>query len=149
MKPALNHLSTSNQLEDFVKSSNQRVFICQRSFDFSALSLLRIEKLEKERTLSFQCRKNGWTDVCGELEEYEKVLEEERNTKSGCSPALQYLNVSSRYFNVAERCCIWGMNTLLWRHTVHISTVVRPCVNTYWKWKENINPHSTLWYKGY
>ncbi|XP_071339269.1 coiled-coil domain-containing protein 112 isoform X2 [Trachinotus anak] len=39
----------------------------------------QIDKLEKERTLSVQCRKNGWTDVYGELEEYEKVLEEERN----------------------------------------------------------------------
>ncbi|XP_040011756.1 coiled-coil domain-containing protein 112 [Xiphias gladius] len=39
----------------------------------------QIEKLEKERTLSGQCRKNGWTDVLGELQEYEKVLEEERN----------------------------------------------------------------------
>ncbi|XP_029295855.1 coiled-coil domain-containing protein 112 [Cottoperca gobio] len=41
----------------------------------------QIEKLEKERTLSVQCRKNGWTDVPGELEEYEKVLEEERNAE--------------------------------------------------------------------
>ncbi|KAK5909821.1 hypothetical protein CesoFtcFv8_003715 [Champsocephalus esox] len=40
-----------------------------------------IEKLEKERTLSVQCRKNGWTDVPGELEEYEKLLEEERNAE--------------------------------------------------------------------
>ncbi|XP_075955476.1 coiled-coil domain-containing protein 112 isoform X1 [Anarhichas minor] len=41
----------------------------------------QIEKLEKERTLSVQCRKNGWTDVTGELEVYEKVLEEERNAE--------------------------------------------------------------------
>ncbi|KAM7416785.1 hypothetical protein PAMA_018716 [Pampus argenteus] len=41
----------------------------------------QIEKLEKERTLSVQCRKNGWTDVSGELEEYEKVLEEERKAE--------------------------------------------------------------------
>ncbi|XP_030271951.1 coiled-coil domain-containing protein 112 isoform X1 [Sparus aurata] len=41
----------------------------------------QIEKLEKERTLSAQCRKNGWTDVCGELEEHEKVLEDERNAE--------------------------------------------------------------------
>ncbi|XP_040898349.1 coiled-coil domain-containing protein 112 [Toxotes jaculatrix] len=40
----------------------------------------QIEKLEKERALSVLCRKSGWTDVSGELEEYEKVLEEERNT---------------------------------------------------------------------
>ncbi|KAF0033952.1 hypothetical protein F2P81_014018 [Scophthalmus maximus] len=39
----------------------------------------RIEKLEKERTLSVQCRKNGWTDVSGELGEYDRVLEDERN----------------------------------------------------------------------
>ncbi|XP_059193015.1 coiled-coil domain-containing protein 112 [Centropristis striata] len=41
----------------------------------------QIEKLEKEKTLSVQCRKNGWTDVHGELEEYERVLEEERNSE--------------------------------------------------------------------
>ncbi|XP_054467771.1 coiled-coil domain-containing protein 112 [Anoplopoma fimbria] len=41
----------------------------------------QIEKLEKERTLSVQCRKNGWTDVHGELEEYDKVLEEEKNAE--------------------------------------------------------------------
>ncbi|XP_037632644.1 coiled-coil domain-containing protein 112 isoform X1 [Sebastes umbrosus] len=41
----------------------------------------QIEKLEKERTLSVQCRKNGWTDVPGEVEEYEKVLEQERNAE--------------------------------------------------------------------
>ncbi|XP_069555440.1 coiled-coil domain-containing protein 112 [Brachyistius frenatus] len=41
----------------------------------------QIEKLEKERTLNGQCKKNGWTDVSGELEEYEKGLEEERNAE--------------------------------------------------------------------
>ncbi|XP_070761035.1 coiled-coil domain-containing protein 112 [Enoplosus armatus] len=40
----------------------------------------QIEKLEKERPLSVQCRKNHWTDVSGELE-YEKVLEEDRNAE--------------------------------------------------------------------
>ncbi|KAG7223471.1 hypothetical protein INR49_015575 [Caranx melampygus] len=39
----------------------------------------QIEKLERERTLSVQCKRNGWTDICVELEEYEKVLEAERN----------------------------------------------------------------------
>ncbi|XP_042344759.1 coiled-coil domain-containing protein 112 [Plectropomus leopardus] len=41
----------------------------------------QIEKLEKERTLSVQCRKNGWTDLPGELEEYENVLVGERNAE--------------------------------------------------------------------
>ncbi|XP_053181507.1 coiled-coil domain-containing protein 112 [Scomber japonicus] len=41
----------------------------------------QIEKLEKEKTLSVQCRKNGWTDVSGELEECEKVLERERKAE--------------------------------------------------------------------
>lgn len=40
-----------------------------------------IEKLEKEKALIAQCRKNGWADVCGELEEYEKALEEQRNAE--------------------------------------------------------------------
>uniref|UniRef100_UPI0037E8AABE coiled-coil domain-containing protein 112 n=1 Tax=Semicossyphus pulcher TaxID=241346 RepID=UPI0037E8AABE len=43
----------------------------------------QIEKLEKERTFNVQCKKNGWTDVCGELEEFEKLLEEERNAEKG------------------------------------------------------------------
>ncbi|XP_041793604.1 coiled-coil domain-containing protein 112 isoform X2 [Chelmon rostratus] len=37
--------------------------------------------LDKERTLGIQCRRNGWTDVSGYLEEFEKVLEEERNAE--------------------------------------------------------------------
>ncbi|KAM4746630.1 coiled-coil domain-containing protein 112 [Anableps anableps] len=37
----------------------------------------QIEKLEKERTLTALCRKNAWTDVTEELEEYEKTLEKE------------------------------------------------------------------------
>ncbi|XP_029915148.1 coiled-coil domain-containing protein 112 isoform X2 [Myripristis murdjan] len=41
----------------------------------------QIEMLEKERTLGAQCRKNGWTDLFGELEDYERVLEEERNAE--------------------------------------------------------------------
>ncbi|KAK2902016.1 coiled-coil domain-containing protein 112 isoform X2 [Channa argus] len=39
----------------------------------------QIEKLEKERTLFALCKKNGWRDVSGELEDYEKGLGEERN----------------------------------------------------------------------
>uniref|UniRef100_A0A674MWV7 Coiled-coil domain containing 112 n=1 Tax=Takifugu rubripes TaxID=31033 RepID=A0A674MWV7_TAKRU len=34
-----------------------------------------IKKLEKEKALIRQCKRNGWTDLCGELEQYEKVLE--------------------------------------------------------------------------
>ncbi|KAM9857784.1 uncharacterized protein ccdc112 isoform 2-T2 [Aulostomus maculatus] len=41
----------------------------------------QIEKLEKERTLSVQCRKHGWTDVSGGLEEYERILGEERHAE--------------------------------------------------------------------
>lgn len=44
--------------------------------------LLRIKKLEKERMLILQCKRNGWTDVCNVLEEYEKVLENEKDTES-------------------------------------------------------------------
>ena len=48
------------------------------------LPLHRIEKLEKEISLSIQCRKNSWPDVCGELKEYEKVLEAKRRADSKC-----------------------------------------------------------------
>ncbi|KAM8886961.1 coiled-coil domain-containing protein 112 isoform 2-T2 [Spinachia spinachia] len=41
----------------------------------------QIEKLEKERTLSVQCRRRRWTGVSAELEEYEKLLEEKRNAE--------------------------------------------------------------------
>ncbi|CAL1615858.1 unnamed protein product [Knipowitschia caucasica] len=40
-----------------------------------------IEKLQKERPVVSQCRKNGWTDICPELEEYEKVLDRERKAE--------------------------------------------------------------------
>ena len=46
------------------------------------LLFLRIEKLERERTLVVHCRKNGWTDVSDELQEYENVLEENMKTES-------------------------------------------------------------------
>lgn len=57
--------------------------------------------MEKENTLGVQCRRNGWTDVSGELEEYEKVLEEEIKAESKSFFALQYLNIYPRHFNVA------------------------------------------------
>lgn len=44
--------------------------------------ILRIKKLEKERALLRQCKRNGWTDLCGELEQYEKVLEQETEAES-------------------------------------------------------------------
>ncbi|CAN9513141.1 unnamed protein product [Ophioblennius macclurei] len=40
-----------------------------------------IEKLERERTLSVQCRKNGWADLLGQMDDYENVLEQERNNE--------------------------------------------------------------------
>ncbi|XP_024909094.1 coiled-coil domain-containing protein 112 isoform X2 [Cynoglossus semilaevis] len=41
----------------------------------------QIETLEKQRTLSFQCRKNGRIDISRELEEFERVIEENRNAE--------------------------------------------------------------------
>ncbi|KAK7933199.1 hypothetical protein WMY93_004095 [Mugilogobius chulae] len=40
-----------------------------------------IEKLQKERPLFVQCRRNGWTDLCAEFEDYEKVLDGERKAE--------------------------------------------------------------------
>lgn len=67
---------------------------------------------EKERTLSIHCRKNGWTDISGELEEYEKVLEEEKKAESGSFFALQYntnniLNIIYKvtFKSTVSRCC--------------------------------------------
>ncbi|XP_007548161.1 coiled-coil domain-containing protein 112 isoform X1 [Poecilia formosa] len=37
-----------------------------------------IEKFEKERAMTVLCRKNAWTDVIDELEEYEKILQKDR-----------------------------------------------------------------------
>ncbi|XP_072289169.1 coiled-coil domain-containing protein 112 [Eucyclogobius newberryi] len=45
------------------------------------ISRRMIEKLQKERPLSVQCRRNGWTDICAELEECENVLEAERRAE--------------------------------------------------------------------
>lgn len=56
------------------------------------LCLFRIEKFEKERLLNIHCRKNGWTDISGELEEYEKVLEEEKKVESRSFFPSQYNN---------------------------------------------------------
>ncbi|KAM6965439.1 coiled-coil domain-containing protein 112 [Aplochiton taeniatus] len=42
----------------------------------------QIEKLEREGPLSARIRKNGWTDGFGELEEYEKSLEEGRKAEN-------------------------------------------------------------------
>lgn len=44
--------------------------------------VLRIKKLEKERALIRQCKRTGWTDLCGELEQYEKVLEQGKDAES-------------------------------------------------------------------
>ncbi|KAM8865179.1 coiled-coil domain-containing protein 112 [Synchiropus picturatus] len=41
----------------------------------------QIEKLEKERTVTVLCRRNGWADVKEALEDYEKALEEDRNSE--------------------------------------------------------------------
>ncbi|XP_041643364.1 coiled-coil domain-containing protein 112 [Cheilinus undulatus] len=58
-----------------------------------------IEKLEKEKTLSVQCRKNGWADVFGELEEFDKVLEEERkNQKMNVQKQLVKIHNGVRKF---------------------------------------------------
>ncbi|XP_061776753.1 coiled-coil domain-containing protein 112 isoform X1 [Nerophis ophidion] len=40
-----------------------------------------VDKLERERPLSVQCRKSRWTDVATELDEYEKTLVEERSAQ--------------------------------------------------------------------
>ncbi|XP_041855652.1 coiled-coil domain-containing protein 112 isoform X3 [Melanotaenia boesemani] len=59
----------------------------------------QIEKLEKERTLIAQCKKNGWKDVSGELEEYEKILERERNAeKMKCQKQLMKIRYGVRTF---------------------------------------------------
>lgn len=44
--------------------------------------VLRIKKLEKERALIRQCKRNGWTDLCGELEQYEEELERGKDAES-------------------------------------------------------------------
>lgn len=44
--------------------------------------VLRIKKLEKEKALIRQCKRNGWTDLCGEVEQYEKVLEHGKDAES-------------------------------------------------------------------
>ncbi|XP_076010365.1 coiled-coil domain-containing protein 112 [Genypterus blacodes] len=58
-----------------------------------------IEKLERERTLSAQSRKNSWTDVSAGLEDCEKVLEEERNTeRTNLQKQLVNINNGMRKF---------------------------------------------------
>ncbi|XP_077457402.1 coiled-coil domain-containing protein 112 [Stigmatopora argus] len=40
-----------------------------------------VEKLEKDRSLSVQCRRNGWKDMATELDEYEKILAGQRSAE--------------------------------------------------------------------
>ncbi|XP_019743101.1 coiled-coil domain-containing protein 112 isoform X2 [Hippocampus comes] len=40
-----------------------------------------VDKLEKDRSLIFQWKKNGWTDMATELDEYEKALVEQRSAE--------------------------------------------------------------------
>ncbi|CAL8249305.1 unnamed protein product [Merluccius merluccius] len=41
----------------------------------------QVEKAEKERLLGAQCKRSGWGDWCGELEDTEKVLQEHRDAE--------------------------------------------------------------------
>lgn len=52
--------------------------------------LLRIKKLEKETALMLQCKRNGWTDVSGQLEQYEKVLGNGKHAESKSFYPLQH-----------------------------------------------------------
>ncbi|XP_061623893.1 coiled-coil domain-containing protein 112 [Phyllopteryx taeniolatus] len=64
-------------------------YVDQRESRLKAVDFLKeaestrrlIDKLEKDRSLSVQCRKNGWTDVATALDEYEKTLEEQRSAE--------------------------------------------------------------------
>ncbi|XP_074526309.1 coiled-coil domain-containing protein 112 isoform X2 [Halichoeres trimaculatus] len=89
----------------------------------------QIEKLEKERTLIFQCRKNGWTDVCGELEEYEKVLEGKRkDDKSHLQKQLVKIHNGVRKF---QRQLIDVKPTpVLIERLKEIMSEVEICINT-------------------
>lgn len=49
---------------------------------FVTVFLLRIKKLEKDRVLILQCKRNGWTNLSGELEQYEKELQNEKDAES-------------------------------------------------------------------
>ncbi|XP_034397682.1 coiled-coil domain-containing protein 112 [Cyclopterus lumpus] len=67
---------------DSCSHSVDRRLVTQRAAQFlreAEKNRRQIEKLEKE--LGVQCRKNGWTDVHGELGEYEKGLQGERNAE--------------------------------------------------------------------
>ncbi|XP_068461418.1 coiled-coil domain-containing protein 112 isoform X2 [Clinocottus analis] len=69
---------------DGCSDREDRRLVAQRAAQFireSEKNRRQIEKLEKERTLAVQCRKNGWTDVHGELEEYEEGMEGERHAQ--------------------------------------------------------------------
>lgn len=48
--------------------------------------LLRIKKLEKDRVLILQCKRNGWTNLSGELEQYDKELQNEKDAESKSFP---------------------------------------------------------------
>lgn len=59
--------------------------------------LLRIKKLEKDRVLILQCKRNGWTHLSGELEQYEKALENEKDAeRKSLTHYNQHLSISMK-----------------------------------------------------
>ncbi|XP_057688109.1 coiled-coil domain-containing protein 112 isoform X3 [Corythoichthys intestinalis] len=80
--------STQNE-SDTAPSPTNRESVDQRESRQRALQFLKeaqctrrlVEKLEKDRSLSVQCRRNGWTDVATELDEYEKTLVGQRSAE--------------------------------------------------------------------
>lgn len=66
--------------------------------------LLRIKKLEKETALILQCKRNGWTDLSGQLDQYEKVLGNGKHAESKSFYPLQH--VSRFTFNEGQCFCV-------------------------------------------
>lgn len=72
--------------------------------------LLRIKKLETDKVLIPQCKRNGWTDLCGELEHFEKVLEHDKDAESKTFIIILLSPVFS--FNFNEGQCVWSGSIL-------------------------------------
>lgn len=85
------------------------------SYMWLTVFVLRIKRLEKDRALIRQCRRNGWTDLCGELEQYEKVLEQGKDAESMRFPSSLHVSCvhDGQCFCVGGKLCLVEAETAL------------------------------------
>ncbi|XP_049619984.1 coiled-coil domain-containing protein 112 isoform X6 [Syngnathus scovelli] len=80
-------IATARQQSSGAITVDSRASEEQKEFRLKATQFLKeaqstrrlVDRLEKDRSLSVECKKNGWSDMATELDEYEKTLVEQRS----------------------------------------------------------------------